>query len=517
MYEERNSKFTLRDIILQILFIALFVFLLVWLFPTKGFVNKKVDPLLDTIFNMNINSMKDAAKSYYTLSRLPQNVGDKTKMTLRQMLAEKIILPFTDKYGESCDLDASYVEITKEEDEYIMKINLKCSQQEDYILVHMGCYDYCSTTICENKDKEIVDKNNKPVTPVVSEPKKYICKVVDGKYYDKNGNVVSEADYKKSCTTTPTKYICKVVNGKYYDKNGNVVSEADYKKSCEPTSTTYICKVVDGKYYGKDGKVVTSKVYKQECEAPITYKCKYVKKEDGYYTAWSAWSDWTTDKLTVSNSSLEQVETKSETKTEEREVLIGYNIVKYYDGTKPIKQKYQVVAQKKVQTVCDRWGTKQTTTTTGTKKYVGETYLGVFTSTKAVASTDTDRYELVSIKDIPCDANCTVKTIYTYKWYAKTYEVTYEGTVSSSGTECLHTYQKVTPIYGTINVVVGYEISERKDPVYETKTYNTTVTYYRNRTRKFVNGTSEFQWSTCDNKDLLNNGWVFTGDKEPAN
>ena len=200
MYEERNEKFTLKDIILQVLFIALFVFLLIWLFPTKGYVNQKVDPLLDTIFNMNIMSMKDAAKSYYTLSRLPQNVGDKTKLTLREMFEEKILLPFTDKYGKECDVDESYVEITKEDEEYIMKVNLKCSQQEDYIIVHMGCYDYCQTTICENKDEEIVDKNDKPVTPVIpddnddddDEPtpqpqptKKYQCEYVlnkDGYY-----------------------------------------------------------------------------------------------------------------------------------------------------------------------------------------------------------------------------------------------------------------------------------------------------------------------------------------------
>ena len=168
MYEERNEKFTLKDIILQILFIALFVFLLVWLFPTKGYVNQKVDPLLDTIFNMNVMSMKDAAKSYYTISRLPQEVGDKEKMTLREMLEKKIILSFTDKYGKECDLDESYVEVTKEDEEfYIMKVNLKCSQQEDYILVHMGCYDYCQTTICETEGEEIVDKDNNPVTPVV--------------------------------------------------------------------------------------------------------------------------------------------------------------------------------------------------------------------------------------------------------------------------------------------------------------------------------------------------------------
>jgi hypothetical protein len=184
MYEESRGRFTLRDVILQLLIVVLFVFLLVWLFPTKGYIDSKVDPLLDTIFNTNIITMKDAAKDYFTLSRLPQNVGDKVKMTLREMETKKLLVDFTDKYGNQCDLDASYVEVTKYDDEYVMKVYLKCSKQEDYILVHMGCYDYCSTTLCEKKDTKIVDSCGKTVTPVVTpdEPtptptpeKKYIC------------------------------------------------------------------------------------------------------------------------------------------------------------------------------------------------------------------------------------------------------------------------------------------------------------------------------------------------------
>lgn len=169
MYNERTERFTVRDVILQVLFVALFIFLLVWLFPSKSFVNKKVDPLLDTIFNTNIMTMKDAAKDYFTISRLPQKVGDIKKLTLKEMLDNKLLLEFSDKYGKSCSVEDSYVEITKMDDEYVMKVNLKCSEQEDYILVHMGCYDYCSTTICEKKDDTPVAPN-KPITPDKPKP-----------------------------------------------------------------------------------------------------------------------------------------------------------------------------------------------------------------------------------------------------------------------------------------------------------------------------------------------------------
>lgn len=181
---ENKNNFSFKNVILQFLFVALFIFIMIWIFPLKSDLKNVEDKLssthsdfsvlYDRIFNENIISMKDSAKSYFTTPRLPQKVGDKVKMTLGEMLDKKIILPFTDKNGDVCDEEASYVEITKYEDEFVMKVNLKCGKQENYLLVYMGCYDYCETTLCEkNKDDIktpiIYDPTDpvKPDTPVV--------------------------------------------------------------------------------------------------------------------------------------------------------------------------------------------------------------------------------------------------------------------------------------------------------------------------------------------------------------
>lgn len=162
MYNEQTN-FSIKNVILQFLFVALFIFILIWLFPLKSDLKNAVNSientdlsvLTDRIFNENIISMKDAAKSYYTTPRLPKNVGDKVSMTLGEMLEKKIILPFTDKDGKTCDLKESYVEITKYDEEFIMKVNLKCGKEENYLLVYMGCYDYCSTTLCEKNKADV--------------------------------------------------------------------------------------------------------------------------------------------------------------------------------------------------------------------------------------------------------------------------------------------------------------------------------------------------------------------------
>jgi len=183
MYNERKDSFSIKDLVVQILFIVLFVFILIWLFPTKSHVdknsgnaNQEFDVLTNRIFNENLQIMKEAAISYYTTSRLPKNVNDVEKMTLRKMLEEKLLIEFKDANNKSCDLDESYVEITRLEDEYILKINLSCTDNDAYILVHLGCYDYCLTDVCENKDvppsKPIVNKPTpQPEDPKPEEPK----------------------------------------------------------------------------------------------------------------------------------------------------------------------------------------------------------------------------------------------------------------------------------------------------------------------------------------------------------
>ena len=177
MYNERNDGFSIKNLIIQILFIVLFVFILIWLFPTKGDIDKNggnagkdFDVLTNRIFNENLQIMKEAAISYYTTSRLPKNVNDVEMMTLRKMLEEKLLIEFKDANNNSCDLDESYVEITKLEDEYILKVNLSCTDNDAYILVHLGCYDYCLTDVCENTNIPASQPiENKP-TPEPEQP-----------------------------------------------------------------------------------------------------------------------------------------------------------------------------------------------------------------------------------------------------------------------------------------------------------------------------------------------------------
>lgn len=160
MYEEENSnrQQTLKSTFVKIVLVVLLIFVLMMLFPTKGFVTNYVNKKLsetDKIdnFNNNLLTMATAGSGYFTASRLPKKTDDTVKMTLGEMYENKLLVEFSDKNNRVCDSKKSYIEVTKGKDEYTMKVNLSCSDKEDYIMLHMGLdgiqFPSTSTVRCE--------------------------------------------------------------------------------------------------------------------------------------------------------------------------------------------------------------------------------------------------------------------------------------------------------------------------------------------------------------------------------
>lgn len=569
-YDERKDKSSIKGVIVQILLMVMFIFVLICLFPSKSDLDKlktteiisSLEPLYDRIFNENIIAMKDAAKSYYTTPRLPKNIGDNVSMTLSEMLDKKIILPFTDRDGNQCDLENSYVSITKKDGEFIMKVNLKCSSQENYLLVTMGCYDYCETGICEKNDSDIktpvVNPSNptiivKPdvVRPIINNnitinicqsenckptnyycqyvngnyygkggnivdkatydkecgvAEKYYCKYVNGAYYGKDGNVVSEDVYKKECEATEPVYICKYVNGIYYGKNGNKVDQATYEKECTtPPTPTYICKYVDGIYYGKNGNVVDKATYEKECTTPIQYQCKYMKTTDSRYGDWSIWSDWSENRQVASN--LKQERYKTVTQERQEKQLIGYKTITYKDPNKPIYKPKQVLVGQRDQYECAEYGYVITSTgKINTNVTYGEWKSeGLVKLYSTPVNTSTERYTKISVGLETCQT-CGAAP---YTIYKKEVRSVRQNTTTSEKSEykCLRTVTHKIPVYGTKQVIADYGTSTKREAVYGLVPVKRQVTLYSYRTRSIIGGTIDYKISNCNDTNLFNQGY----------
>ncbi len=239
----------------------------------------------EIVFNDNIQNIKEAAISYFTNERLPQTVGDTVKITLKQMKDKKLVLNIRDSQAKTCDDSKSYVEVTKEENEYTMRVFLSCSNMEDYIIVHLGCYDYCDKDICEKKEETPKDYEYeyKKVTSCVmsdwsdwgewklTREKTSNLKKEDTKVETSTKEVNDTVDATKKVTYNCDKYPDYKLVGDKCVKETTVTDTIDATAS----EYSYSCEKYPGyELVGK--KCVKEYTKKEEIDAtqnPITYSC----------------------------------------------------------------------------------------------------------------------------------------------------------------------------------------------------------------------------------------------------
>jgi len=269
--EKTHSKF--KSFILKILFVVLMLFILIWLFPTKGFINQKLDESVnknpnDSVsqtFSENTQIMGNAAKNYFTGSRLPVN-GGRNSITLGEMFDRHLIVEFTDSKGVLCDRDESYVEVINDNGEYTMKVNLSCSDIKDYVVIYLNNED--DTNLNEVASKET---NSKKTNTTWSEYSDWSAWQIEK---------IEKTDYNKVETKTEKVYIgTKTVAKESTQKHASTKQEV--KK--------YIC---DGSYdnqgiYENKTTCVKSSEPKEEMRAKKVYICDSTHDNEGIYTKYT--------------------------------------------------------------------------------------------------------------------------------------------------------------------------------------------------------------------------------------
>ena len=541
MYTEEyeNRGFPFRNFLLKLILIIIFVFLLVWLLPKfiAPAVNKdlknnssnttQINALTSQIFSDNLNKMKEAAILYYTDERLPENNGEFKQMTLSEMIGLKLITPLIDKNNKAVDVEASYVKITKSDNEYILKVNIKDSEKEDYILVHLGCYTYCKGNVCEKKSENIIIKGStiKADTPIT---KKYYCQIANGKYYGKFGNIVNKNTYENECITKPVeKHYCAIVNDKYYGKNGTVVNKETYENECiTKPSDKYYCAIVNGKYYDKNGNIVDKKAYEESCNTK-EYLYEYAKTIKASFSSWTKWSGWletscNTRAITCDAndiSCLREVKLynrKEKIGTHEKEYIKERNVqIKASSYSAKTCKKYSYVIVNNTTYAVTNTYTNVTNITSSTASSVaGWKYEGRTLYNNPPRDTEKTRYIFVGADYSYCSDTCTTLPNYYYDKYTYTGSMTRVSSTSeapvSSGSQVVATCTDYeTKIVNVYRNVVKTEIATRTEPLYGT------VCYSSDRTRKLKSaGKTEKTWSYYNDTNLLNNNWYYTGAKK---
>ena len=458
---ERTRGSFIRDLIVKIFLILLFVFLITLLFPMPN-----LTPFYNRIFNDNVQTMKDAAEDYFTKDRMPTKVGDSSKLTLQQMLDKKLVLPFLDKDGKECDTNKSYVKVTKKKTEYELEVHLTCGNESDYIIEPIGCYNFCPDNSCT---KEITTDTNTgkvtlnvdrttPKTPTGND--KYKLQYLYTRTLTSEKWNTGDWTTTKRTETNDVKLVDKKVQYTGQKKVAKGTTTYKHVKYGYRDNWTYDTNWTD------EVKTITDRVKLADTRTLYTGKKKvtnttntYKHIKYGYRDKWTTDTNWTfdvktqTDKVKLADTRTLYTGQKKTTvdTTKYKHVKYGYRdnwketgyqTTKYNTNDSVVLLGTRYTVRKTTNTTTGGWSgwVKDTTwrtskpantsttqwsdaynsrtTVTGTdKKLLYNTY----ESTTPLTSTSTRWYEFLYYDDVPCKTACTSSTIRVY--YYRVYEV----------------------------------------------------------------------------------------------
>ena len=133
MYEDktrRNIQINWKSLFIKLGILLVVIFIIIWI---VSLFNK--DKEVTSNFGTNLQSMRNAATEYFTGSRLPKEINESTSLTLGEMFERNLLIEFQDENGNSCDVDNSYIEATKLDDEnYRIEVRLVCDNDSDTII-----------------------------------------------------------------------------------------------------------------------------------------------------------------------------------------------------------------------------------------------------------------------------------------------------------------------------------------------------------------------------------------------
>ncbi len=468
---EDERRINIVKVLLKLIVVVLVILFSAWIVTKICSNNNPInsDKLVDQVFQDNLNRMKEVGISYFTLERMPKNVGDKEKITLQDMYDKNLILEVRDEENNLCSDTDSYIEVEKYNDEYQMKINLSCSNRKDYIIVVMGCYNYCKNEICEKQEQDVItDSDNDSQQNTVIEYEYY--KATNGKWtdwsawsawqktylepteYRKVETKVVQEDYTYESTIEEDEYADVIIS---CPSGYSLNSEGTKCKKISNETTNPVCPTISGyTLYNQDGFTC-----KYKSNTTVSQVCPSL---NGYTIISNQSSGWTcVYKKYLRQGQGLSVPQNTSTRIYEfvtTALIHDCDTCSYYSGVI-----YNIFARKTKSAVCPSGYTK-----------IGNSCV----KTKTNAATCPSGYEKI---------NNTCKKVY-YKSIIKSCPTGFTLT-NETNQRC---YKKVT------SVITMHDVRD--------------VTYYRYATREYINGTIDYKWSTSNNdKSLLNNGYKLTG------
>ena len=161
-----NFRFILR-VILIILLILLIVFLFFKL-RNRNTLKEEEKPEIDSalVFKDNMNHFRDAAKIYFFDDQhLPVEKNQSESVNIETLRKEKLLTNILDANGQACGYNVSKADITKNYQDYTMKINLECPSARDEAVYYYDLEGNCLN--CNGENYKPIEEPVEEVVPVV--------------------------------------------------------------------------------------------------------------------------------------------------------------------------------------------------------------------------------------------------------------------------------------------------------------------------------------------------------------
>ena len=564
---EDERRINIVKVLLKLIVVVLVILFSAWIVTKICSNNNPInsDKLVDQVFQDNLNRMKEVGISYFTLERMPKNVGDKEKITLQDMYDKNLILEVRDEENNLCSDTDSYIEVEKYNDEYQMKVNLSCSNRKDYIIVVMGCYNYCKNEICEKQDV-ITDSNNGSQQNTVIEYEYY--KATNGKWtdwsawsawqktylepteYRKVETKVVQEDYTYESTIEEDEYADVIIS---CPSGYSLNSEGTKCKKISNETTNPVCPTISGyTLYNQDG--FTCKYKSNTTANPVcpTISGYTLYNQDGFTCKYK--SNTTANPVcpTISGYTLYNQDgftCKYKSNTTVSQVcpsLNGYTIISNQSSgwtcvyKKYLRQGQGLSVPQNTSTRIYEFVTTALIHDCDTCSYYSGVIYNIF-ARKTQSAVCPSGYTKIGNSCVKTKTNtATCPSGYTKIGNScvktKTNTATCPSGYTKIGNSCVKTktnaatcpsgYEKINNTckkvyYKSIikSCPTGFTLTnETNQRCYKKVTSVITmhdvrdVTYYRYATREYINGTIDYKWSTSNNdKSLLNNGYKLTG------
>lgn len=151
MEEERRINWL--SLFIKIIIIFIFVLIVVWLISKIIGKEKPTE-----VFTNNLENMEKIAVDYFKTIDLPLEEGKSEKITLEEMIEKELIISFNGDSENKCNVQESYSEITRKEENYSVETTLSCGDEKGSKTTTFS-FDDCKN--CQkNEEKEEETENN---------------------------------------------------------------------------------------------------------------------------------------------------------------------------------------------------------------------------------------------------------------------------------------------------------------------------------------------------------------------